>query len=72
MAEQLSGDDGIAEVESRRSIVVMMSLILGWEMFGGYLTEAIDLDRSTAPDTARLVRDTARSITRRSSEVAPG
>jgi len=85
MAEQLgqSGADGIGgvggvggvdegdEVELRRRTVVMMSLILGWELFGGYLTEAIDLDRSTGPDTAALVRYTARSITRRSSEVVP-
>lgn len=74
MSERLvhSGPDAMDETESRRRIVVLMSLILGWELFGDYLTDAIDLDRSTGADTAALIRTTARTITLRPSEDEPG
>jgi len=48
--------------EDRQRVVVLMSLLLGWQLFGDYLTDALGLEASTRESTRRMVTATADDI----------
>ena len=54
-------------VESRQRVVVLMSLLLGWQLFGDYLTESLDLGNDARSSTAELTERVAIHIARDST-----
>ena len=53
LARRLDGE----ETDARTAVVLAMSLLFGWQLFGDYLTESIGLDASTADRMIASVRD---------------
>ena len=49
--------------EDRQRVVVLMSLILGWQLFGDYLTDALGLETPTRESTGHMVTAIAKDIT---------
>jgi len=49
--------------EDRQRVVVLMSLILGWQLFGEYLTDALGLESPTRDSTRRMVTAVAEGVT---------
>ena len=54
-------------VESRQRVVVLMSLLLGWQLFGDYLTESLDLGNDARSSTAEFTERVAIHIARDST-----
>jgi len=52
--------------EDRQKVIVLMSLLLGWQLFGEYLTDALGLDISTRESTRHIVTAIAGEITSKS------
>lgn len=53
---------GTGDDEARAAVVVAMSLLFGWQLFGDYLTAVIDLPPAAREGAARTVRDEVRRL----------
>ena len=58
LAARLGTDDD----EARAAVVLAMSLLFGWQLFGDYLTGAIGLPPASRAESAATVRDEVRRL----------